>query len=1065
MTVLREWLRTLTDVRPDEYLPTGLMFTYGFFALSSYYVLKPARNSVFVDRVGADYLPHVYVVAALVVIVLMLAYSRWVDRVDERRLLLSTLAFLALVLVGFWWLLGRGAGPVVAGSFYVWCKLYSLVLVSQFWLLGNRIFTTRQARRLFGPIGAGLVTGGIAGSLLASEAGVWVGTEDLLLVAVGLLGVCALLVQRLQPFVGAGEYASGRVVEEIQEGALRLLRDSSHLRTIALILGLTTLAGTLVDWQFNKAVDLFIPGEDAKTAYFGQFFVWLNVGSVVVQLLFTSFVLKRLGVGVAMLALPVTLTAATVGVAAAPVLLTAALAKGSEGALRYSLDQSTRELLYLPVPTEVKVKVKPLVDLAVVRGGSGVAGLILLGATAGLGFSIRQVALLTLIVLAAWIWAAFRMRSEYRASIRRLIGVRDVKLEELIVGRLDSATLDELRTTLREAGEQEVLYALSLLEDRAAEDFTEELKRLLRHESSEVRGRALSLLQQAGTPDAVDEARRLLDDPSISVRADAIHYVCAFGPLESAEQMDAFLRDRDPAVRGAAVSCLLQHGNEDEVELALATADGLARDDDPEVRREAARALTEVRGRTADVARLLTTLLRDPSPAVRCEAASSVGEAEIQELVPTLLELLEAPATRGAARAALARYGAEAHTELLAALRADETPRPVRRILPGLLVDRATQATVDGLLASLPDARAAAVRYETLKALNKLRRDRLDLSFADADGAALAHREVREAYAWSARRVDAAGLEKVEGGTAGTEGSSLLVRTLDQRRMEAVERAFRALALDHGPGDLYTAFRALESPERTARERGFELLDTALPPGPRFWFDPLVDPEATPEDRARAAAFRYGVERRGPRETVERLARSDDFWVALLARRARGHPLLPDDETRKIFHERLRAEALAGSGRLPSGEELDPMHIMERAEALRRAEIFARLRTEDLAALAALTEERALEAGEVAFHRGTTGCSLYVVVEGELDAVRDDRTLFRAGVGRTVGELSVLDGQPTHYRAEARQPTRVLVIGREALFNLMEERFRVSTEVMAYLAGMVREEETVGAAG
>lgn len=141
------------------------------------------------------------------------------------------------------------------------------------------------------------------------------------------------------------------------------------------------------------------------------------------------------------------------------------------------------------------------------------------------------------------------------------------------------------------------------------------------------------------------------------------------------------------------------------------------------------------------------------------------------------------------------------------------------------------------------------------------------------------------------------------------------------------------------------------------------------------------------------------------------------------------------------------------------------MRIMDRAEALRRAEIFTRLPTEDLAALAALADERELEAGEVAFHQGTTGCSLYVVVEGELDAVRDDRLLFRAGPGRTVGELSVLDGQPAHYRAEAREPTRVLAIDREALFNLMEERFGVSTRVMAYLAGMVREEETPDTAG
>src|SRR5687768_1663263 len=102
---IRSWFDTLTDVRRDEVRPLVLMITYGFLAMTSYYVVKPVRNAVFVDRVGSDNLPYVYILTALIVSVIMIFYSRWVDRIGHKTLLLGTIAFLASNLLIFRWLL------------------------------------------------------------------------------------------------------------------------------------------------------------------------------------------------------------------------------------------------------------------------------------------------------------------------------------------------------------------------------------------------------------------------------------------------------------------------------------------------------------------------------------------------------------------------------------------------------------------------------------------------------------------------------------------------------------------------------------------------------------------------------------------------------------------------------------------------------------------------------------------------------------------------------------------------------------------------------------------------
>src|SRR5688572_18051592 len=168
--VVRSWFDTLTDVRREEARPLILMILYGFLAMTSYYVVKPVRNAVFVDRVGADNLPYVYILTAIVVSVIMVAYSRYVHKIGHKTLLLGTFAFLASNLLAFRWLLGFESDIVISGSFYIWGKLYPLLVVSQFWLVGNLLWTTRQAKRLFGPIGLGLILGGIAGSSVAGWA-------------------------------------------------------------------------------------------------------------------------------------------------------------------------------------------------------------------------------------------------------------------------------------------------------------------------------------------------------------------------------------------------------------------------------------------------------------------------------------------------------------------------------------------------------------------------------------------------------------------------------------------------------------------------------------------------------------------------------------------------------------------------------------------------------------------------------------------------------------------------------------------------------------------------------
>ncbi|MFQ5889523.1 MAG: Npt1/Npt2 family nucleotide transporter [Gemmatimonadota bacterium] len=1050
LTAIRSWSKSLTDIRRDEIVPVALMFVYGFLALTSYYVLKPVRNSVFVDRVGADNLPFVYILTAIFVAVVMLGYSRYVDRVRQLPLLLGTFAFLASNLILFWWLL-RDDSFVVSGAFYIWGKLYPLLVVSQYWLVGNLLFSTRQARRLFGIIGLGPILGGVAGSTISGFVATLVGTRTLLLMAALILLPCAALVVVLGPRMKNVGAASGRLMRDISGDAVRLLRQSSHLKTIALILGLTIVVGTLIDWQFNSAVEAFVPGEDQKTAFFGRFFALLNVGSVLVQLFLTGFVLRKFGIGLAMLALPVGLLVTSVGLFVAPVLLTAALMKGMEGGMRYSLDQSTRELLYLPVPTDVKYKVKPLIDMAVYRGGTGIGGLLLLLTVRYLGFSIRHVAILSVFLIVAWVAATLRMRGEFRESIKRLIGVRDVDLEDLIVQRLNAETITELRAVLAHGDEQEVLYALTLIEHHASGELVSDLQRLLEHESAPVRARALARLYEIGEAGALPDVFPLLQDPSLLVRVEAIHFVCRYGRLDADRQMDEFLQHPDSAVRLAALACPLQSDSPDltqreRAEQALAAA---ARSPSAAERRDVARELSQLESLSPRLREVLERLLADSAEAVRHEAMRAVGAAQSREFIPTLVSQICCGSDREVARAALAQFGPEAHEQLIEILRDPAVPERARIEIPPLLYRKADQRTVDVLFETLHEA-PPPIRFRILKTLDKLRRDRDDLVFEQLVIRPLVRREVAEGYRW------AAALHVLVAGNGRPD--SLLTASLRQRSDEAAERALRVLGLHYPLEDLYAAYTGLQSADPLMRSRGFELLDNTLPREYRQLFDPLLNPDESLASRA-AAATRFGIRLSDRRETMATLAAGDDRWVAALTciELGCGEPK-PPAVAPPPFHVHSLAESVIGMSQAESAleEKMLMATTIEKAEVIRRTDLFGHLRTKDQAIVAALADEREYEAGEVIFEEGEASTELLIVVEGRITARRDCCDIFFAEAGETVGDLALLDGLPRNYQAVATEPTRVLVLEREAFFNLLEERFQIVRDVLAHISGVVR---------
>ncbi len=448
------------DVRRGEGRKTLLMFLYFFLTILVLYVLKPVRSSLFLEELGSENLRYVYLGEGLLLLFVTWAYVQLAKKLPKKRLFSGVLLSFVVSLVIFWWLFLLKV-PYLSAFFYVWVACFSITSVTQFWTLANDLYDPLEAKRLFGLIISGGSAGGVLGGIFTSQAVRWVRTEDLLLIsAVILLGCIALitLVWRYVPGSSAGTHSGAEVSPEAPS-VRKLFFSSSYLWMIAGVVLLAKVASTVVDNQFNAAVEVGLVGKEAKTAFFGAFSAGLNVISFLMQLYATSASLRLLGLGISLVLLPAGLGLASLATFLYPVLWTSTSLKVFDGSMNYSIQQAAKEVLYLPLSSPVRYRIKPVIDMLVYRASKSLGGLLIIFLTPLFSIPNERVGILVLALIPFWIPLVWKTRSTYLARLRENL-LREKRDEEVrskgrrpteVLNFLeDEASLSKLRSFLTE---------------------------------------------------------------------------------------------------------------------------------------------------------------------------------------------------------------------------------------------------------------------------------------------------------------------------------------------------------------------------------------------------------------------------------------------------------------------------------------------------------------------------------------------------------------------------------------------------------------------------------------
>ncbi|MDH4271281.1 MAG: MFS transporter, partial [Candidatus Aminicenantes bacterium] len=324
-----------------------LMFLYFALVTFSIYIVKPAKESLFLDSLTKSKLPYAFLLTAVLMGLAVSLNSRLLKRVNRPLYLSSSLGLFVVSGLTFW-LFIRGAPPWkwTFLLLYSWGDILMVTTITQFWIFVNDLFSPREVKRKVGFLVSGGLLGGIAGSLVVlSQSKLHLRSESLILAGPLFLIPCILivfLVQRI-PQKEAGEDEKRRSSSREKVGfiqSLALLRKNRFLLLLSGLILAGIIVSNLVDFQFKSAAELFFPAKDARTSFLGTFYLGILVVSYLFNVFLTSRILKNFGMRVALLILPVLLLAGSVSIffiPAAGMVIYAVALKGMDKSLSHSL--------------------------------------------------------------------------------------------------------------------------------------------------------------------------------------------------------------------------------------------------------------------------------------------------------------------------------------------------------------------------------------------------------------------------------------------------------------------------------------------------------------------------------------------------------------------------------------------------------------------------------------------------------------------------------------------------------------------------------------------------------
>ena len=415
---IERFLNLFTEVRAGEARTALLLALNVFLVLMSYYMLKTVREALILSEGSAELKSYLSAGQVVVLAFAVPYYGRLVAAFPRMKLINVVTAFFLICPVVFY-LLAQLRVPL-GMIYFVWIGVFNLMIVAQFWSFANDVYSKPEGERLLVIVGLGASLGAVAGSLAADRLIEPFGVLQLMLLGAGVLGLQLLLTNYIDRIERGRRPAAPKKVNAARPtNAFAMVFRTRYLLLMGLMLMLANWINTTGEYILGSIVKEYaVTAIAAGTApglsegqiigdFYAKYFSMVNATGLILQLFVVSRIVKYFGVAWAVMVLPALSFGAYNVLVFVPFLTAVLTAKVVENSTDYSLNNTVRNMLFLPCTYEQKFAAKQAIDSFFVRMGDVLSAvLVFIGTTAialpPRGFAAVNVTLALVMLLLAW---------------------------------------------------------------------------------------------------------------------------------------------------------------------------------------------------------------------------------------------------------------------------------------------------------------------------------------------------------------------------------------------------------------------------------------------------------------------------------------------------------------------------------------------------------------------------------------------------------------------------------------------------------------------------------------
>ena len=1020
-------------------------------------IVKSVAAAVFNIRQGVEHLPLMYTWIAVLFSLSMALLSWLTAKIARQRLLFGLLSAVVLLLVFNTGMLllehqGRNLGFLHDGFYpflFVSSELARSLVGFQIWIVAGGICYTSRAKVLFPLLAASATLGDITGGFVVRVLGTLLESYQLYgLSALNMVLVIALMRPLVRRYFISQQEGEEEECATLSEN-LRYFGRSTYLQLLFVLSIAIFALYTTIHYGFNVIGREHFPSEAGITEFFGLFYGFTGLATLVVTTFLLQRLLRWMGTGNAYL-----------WVCAVYVLVALLLIGVFEGRLPFPVVGSIfafNLINFLLLDSVVAPTYQVLIKLVPQRNSDGTrmimeGGFMLLGGLAGAGMTMLHARHLlslsglftSLLVLSAFmVLCGWLLKKSYTQVLVRAVREQDIDMDD-----------EQAMASLNQLISSSVGFSQSLL----------------LHRADGVRQMGIEILRQ-NPGEAVEQVcLPLIDHENPRIRCAALDALCPDGSGDAIiDRILPGLEDEDEEVRLSAARALSRMlggvGGKPGVVLSPERRERVTAAIVPRLSLDAGRAVMQ-----AEFLVILESLRHEASAPMRKKmlqgmldseegeeiiaGIQAAGRTKAGQVQGQLMEFLEHahPAVREAAIVSLETLGRKGGLEALIGMLGDPDPDVVREAVAAL--------------SRIADEDRRREMVEELKERPSKEWEGLLAALIEMDDQSLIGSLIvscRERLVEASRYLVAIDLLQKQPEAPALE---LLIDQLKLQNQLVQNGVIRLLGYLGDVGVVGDLLERLSEEGEAAREKAIELLENIADRDLLAHLLPLLEGDSEEQislacevsgwgEVGLEAALRYLLGRADP------WTQMGTVWAVGVLDEKRLLQELPAELPPQVGESIEEIEKKRGGSDM-AAEDL-PLTTMEKITFLKQSEFFAALPLEELHYIALSMEEESVRAGSEVIREGTRGDKMYIVVRGELEVKKaEGERIATIGEQQVFGDMALLDDEPRSASVVALDEVHLLSLRRSSLERILRRYSSIAFNMMRILSRRLRDTMAAG---